>query len=95
MRSRFQDIISTADTKMERFMVPATGVIGALIATTREVEAAKTKAELERALSAKIGYSQTLPTLYLVVQEPHKQAEVQRLATELQRIVERQKSQLR
>lgn len=88
-------IRGTMDIKMRQYTMPAAGVIGALHSTERALNNAKTRAELEQVMSNCAGYFQTLPTLHLIVQEPSQQREVHRLAKELQRTLERKKSELK
>ena len=95
LRATLDYIRGTMDIKMRQYTMPAAGVIGALHSTERALNNAKTRAELEQVMSNCAGYFQTLPTLHLIVQEPSQQREVHRLAKELQRTLERKKSELK
>ena len=81
--------------KRQKFSLPAAGIIGALHTTSKVLNKARTREELDRVLSARPGYFETLPSLHLIVQEPSQQREVHRLAKELQRTLERKKAELR
>ncbi len=81
--------------KRQKFSLPAAGIIGALHTTSKVLNKVRTREELDRVLSARPGYFETLPSLHLIVQEPSQQREVHRLAKELQRTLERKKAELR
>ena len=95
LRTTLDAIQDGVEDKWYDYAAPAVGVIGNLNYLIRSVNSARSKAELEKTLDRRTGYLQTLPTLHLVVQEPSQQKEVHRLAKELQRTIERKRTELR
>lgn len=94
LQSQLSSIQSTVNSAMNKYTVPAAGVLGTLNMLTRNIGNARTKEELDKALSSRGAVVNTLSTLHLVVQEPSQQREVHRQAKELQRLIERKKAEL-
>lgn len=84
LTSEIMSINNLFAQRCREYKMPAAGIIDNLLTVTYKVEQAKDAGDLKRIMEPRYGYFKNLSTLYMIVEEESKVAEVRRLSKNLE-----------